>query len=175
APAPAARRKRTFLSRPGAPAMPGEAAAGPRGSPGPLASAYDVALLDLDGVVYLGASAIAGAPEALARATAAGLPAAFVTNNAARPPSAIAAQLAGLGVPARAADVVPSAQAGARLLAERLPAGAAVLVVGGVGLRAAVRERGFRPVSVASDRPAAVIEGYAPAISYSLLTEGALA
>ena len=42
---------------------------------------------------------------------------AFVTNNASRTPAAIAAQLAGFGVPAAAADVVTSAQAAATLLA----------------------------------------------------------
>ena len=141
----------------------------------PLATAYDVALTDLDGVVYLGASAIPGAPAALSAAVAAGLRIVYVTNNASRTPSAIAAQLAALGAPARAAEVVTSAQAGARLLAERLPPGAEVLVVGGTGLRLAVRERGFRPVSVASGQTAAVIQGYAPDLSYSLLTEGALA
>jgi glycerol-1-phosphatase len=151
------------------------AAAGPQGCAVPLASAYDAALLDLDGVVYVGAAAVAGAPESLAKAAAAGMRVAFVTNNASRTPSAIAAQLARLGVPASASDVITSAQAGARLLAERLPPGAPVLVVGGMGLRVAVRERGFRPVSVAQDRPAAVIQGYTPDLSYSLLAEGALA
>jgi glycerol 3-phosphatase-2 len=156
--------------------VPGDTAlTAPRASAEPLASAYDVALLDLDGVVYIGTSAVAGAADSLAKAKAGGIRVAFVTNNASRTPSAIAAQLAGLGVPADAADVITSAQAGARLLAERLEPGAAVLVVGGMGLRAAVRERGFRPVSVASERPAAVIEGYAPDLSYSLLAEGALA
>jgi ribonucleotide monophosphatase NagD (HAD superfamily) len=151
------------------------AAAAPRGCAEALVSAYDVALLDLDGVVYIGKSAVAGAADALAKAKAAGLRVAFVTNNASRTPSAIAAQLTGLGVPTTASDVVTSAQAGARLLAERLPPAAAVLVVGGIGLRVAVRERGFRPVSVASERPAAVIQGYAPDLGYALLAEGALA
>jgi HAD superfamily hydrolase (TIGR01450 family) len=156
--------------------VPGDAAlTAPRASAEPLANAYDVALLDLDGVVYIGTSAVAGAADSLAKAKAGGMRVAFVTNNASRTPSAIAAQLVGLGVPADAADVITSAQAGARLLAERLEPGAAVLVVGGMGLRAAVRERGFRPVSVAGERPAAVIEGYAPDLSYSLLAEGALA
>jgi glycerol 3-phosphatase-2 len=145
------------------------------GSGEPLADRYDVALLDLDGVVYLGGSAIPGAVGALAKAAAAGMRLAFVTNNASRTPSAIAAQLAGYGVPARAGDVITSAHAAARLLAERLPAGAPVLVVGGMGLRAAVRERGLRPVTVASERPAAVVQGYAPDLSYSLLAEGGLA
>ena len=34
---------------------------------------YDVALLDLDGVVYLGPKAVPGAPEALQRAKDAGM------------------------------------------------------------------------------------------------------
>ena len=146
-----------------------------RGSGEPLASRYDVALLDLDGVVYLGGTPIPGAAEALAKAAASGMRLAFVTNNASRTPSAIAAQLTGLGVPARAGEVITSAQAAARLLAEHLPAGAPVLVIGGMGLRTAVRERGFRPVTIAAEQPAAVVQGYTPDLSYSLLAEGGLA
>jgi HAD superfamily hydrolase (TIGR01450 family) len=100
---------------------------------------------------------------------------AYVTNNSSRTPAAIAAQLAGFGVPAQPADVVTSAQAAATLLAGRLAPGSAVLVVGGTGLRIAVRERGLRPVTVALERPAAVVQGYWPGVSYSLLSEGALA
>ena len=141
----------------------------------PLVSAYDVALLDLDGVVYLGGTAIPGAPEALRKAQADGMRLAYVTNNAFRTPAAVAALLQGMGAPAEAGDVVTSAQAAARLLAERLPAGAPVLVIGGTGLRIAVRERGLRPVTTAADKPAAVVQGYAPGISYSALAEGCLA
>ena len=68
------------------------------GTSEPPASRYDVALLDLDGVVYLGGHPIAGAAEALDKADAAGMRLAFVTNNASRTPSAVAAQLTGLGV-----------------------------------------------------------------------------
>jgi HAD superfamily hydrolase (TIGR01450 family) len=146
-----------------------------RGCPEPLAQAYDVALLDLDGVVYLGGSPVPGAPEALAKAAGLGTRLAFVTNNSSRTPSAVAAQISGFGVPAAAGDVVTSAQAAATLLAGRLETGSAVLVVGGNGLRVAVRERGFRPVTVATEHPAAVVQGYAPGIDYSLLAEGALA
>src|SRR5215471_15856861 len=146
-----------------------------RGAGEPLASLYDVALLDLDGVVYLGGAPIPGAADALAKAAVSGMRLAFVTNNASRTPSAIAAQLTGLGVPARPGEIITSAQAAARLLTEHLPAGAPVLVVGGMGLRLAVRERGFRPVTVAADHPVAVVQGYAPDLSYSLLAEGGLA
>jgi glycerol 3-phosphatase-2 len=147
----------------------------PRHTERPLSEIYDVALLDLDGVVYLGGAAVGGAIDALTEARRRGMRLAFVTNNASRTPSAIAAQLNRLGVPAEAAEVVTSAQAAARLLAERLPAGAPVLVVGGMGLRIAVRERGLRPVSTALDRPAAVVQGYGPDVDYSLLAEGGLA
>jgi len=147
----------------------------PRSSQRPLCEAYDVALLDLDGVVYLGAAAVPGATRALAQARRRGMRLAFVTNNASRSPSAITAQLDRIGVPADAAEVVTSAQAAAHLLADRLPAGAPVLVVGGIGLRIALRERGLRPVSTAADRPAAVVQGYGPDVGYPLLAEAALA
>jgi HAD superfamily hydrolase (TIGR01450 family) len=152
-----------------------DAVALPRASQKPPCEVYDAALLDLDGVVYLGGSAVPGAPEALAEARHQGLRLAFVTNNASRSPSAIAAQLNRLGVPADAAEVVTSAQAAARLLAERLPPGSPVLVVGGTGLRIALRERGLRPVSTALDRPAAVVQGYGPDVNYGMLAEGGLA
>ncbi len=147
----------------------------PRASDEPLCRAYDVALLDLDGVVYIGGNAIPGASQALHKASGEGMRLAYVTNNAYRTPAAVAQILTGLGVPATADDVVTSAQAAARLLAERLPAGAPVLVVGGMGLRIAVRERGLRPVSTAAERPAAVVQGYAPGIDYPLLAQGGLA
>jgi HAD superfamily hydrolase (TIGR01450 family) len=146
-----------------------------RGCADPLDTAYDVALLDLDGVVYLGGTAIPGAAQALRKAEAAGMRLAYVTNNAFRTPAAIAALLTSFGAPATAQDVVTSAQAAARLLAERLPAGAPVLVIGGSGLRLALRERGLRPVSTAADRPQAVVQGYSPGVDYSMLAEGGLA
>ncbi len=161
----------TSTSQPDAQAGPQS----PRGCADPLDHAYDVALLDLDGVVYLGGTAIPGAAEALRKADEAGLRLAYVTNNAFRTPAAIAALLTSFGVPAGPQDVVTSAQAAARLLAERLPAGAPVLVVGGSGLRMALRERGLRPVSTAADKPQAVVQGYGPGIDYAMLAEGGLA
>ncbi len=146
-----------------------------KGCAEPLSSHYDVALLDLDGVVYLGGNAMPGAAEALGKAAAGGMRLAYVTNNAFRTPSTIAATLNRLGVQASPGDIVTSAQAAARLLAQRLPAGSPVLVIGGPGLRIAVRERGLRPVTVAAAKPAAVVQGYAPDVDYSRLAEGTLA
>ncbi|MFC6887288.1 HAD-IIA family hydrolase [Actinomadura yumaensis] len=146
-----------------------------KGSERPLSEAYDVALLDLDGVVYIGHKPVANAAESLAKARAAGQRLAFVTNNASRTPSAVAGLLADVGVPASADDVVTSAQAAARYVAERVPAGSKVLVVGGMGLRHALYAQGLRPVSHASERPAAVVQGYAPGIEYGLIAEGSRA
>ncbi|MGO8961344.1 MAG: HAD-IIA family hydrolase [Streptosporangiaceae bacterium] len=155
--------------------MKGNEAAAPGGCADPLSQHYDAALLDLDGVVYLGGAPIPGAADALAVAAKRGMRLAYVTNNASRTPTAIAAQLSGMGVPATATDIVTSAQAAAHLLADRFPAGSPVLVVGGMGLRLAVRGRGLRPVTTAADAPVAVVQGYAHDISYGLLAEAALA
>ena len=143
--------------------------------PKTLAEAYDVLLFDLDGVVYIGGTAIPGVPEALRRAKQAGAHVAYVTNNASRTPAAIAGLLAGMGAPVTEADVVTSAQAAARLLADKLPAKSKVLVIGATALRLAVRERGLVPVSTATENPAAVVEGFAPDIDYGKLAEGGLA
>ncbi|AIR97595.1 HAD hydrolase-like protein [Streptomyces glaucescens] len=132
----------------------------PAGSGRVLSEAYDTALLDLDGVVYAGGNAISHAVDSLATARDGGMHLAYVTNNALRTPDAVAAHLTELGIPTQASDVITSAQAVARLVAEQVPAGARVLVVGGEGLRVALRERGLVPVESAEDEPAAVVQGY---------------
>jgi len=146
-----------------------------RSSPLPLSRQYDVALLDLDGVVYIGSNAVPHAALALAGAREDGMRLAFVTNNAARPPSAVAALLTGLGVPAEVGDVITSSQAAAHYLAERLPAGSNVLVVGTTGLIEALEERGLIPVHSADDQPVAIVQGYSPKTDWALLAEGAVA
>jgi HAD superfamily hydrolase (TIGR01450 family) len=146
-----------------------------RGSARPLAETHDVALLDLDGVVYLDGHAVEHAPEALAAAAALGMRRAYVTNNALRTPADVAAKLTSFGVPATAEEVVTSAQAAARVLAERLPAGSPVLVCGGAGLREAVAARGLRVVDIAAAHPAGVTSGYDPEMTYARLREASIA
>jgi glycerol-1-phosphatase len=148
----------------------------PRASDGALCEAYDTALLDLDGVVYAGGEAVPHAVASLRAARDAGMRLAYVTNNAARTPLAVAEHLTRLGVAADAAEVVTSAQAVARLMAERLPPGARVLCAGGEGLRVALRERGLKPVDSADEDPAAVVQGYGgPGMAWGVLAEAALA
>ncbi len=141
----------------------------------PLARHYDVALLDLDGVVYLGPEAVPGAPEALGRARESGMRLAFVTNNAARPPAVVADHLRTLGIAADESEVTTSAQAAAHYLADRLPAGSTVLVLGADGLLQALSERGLRPVQRDEPDVAAVVQGYSPELGWRDLAEGAVA
>jgi glycerol 3-phosphatase-2 len=141
----------------------------------PLAQVYDVALLDLDGVVYIGSDPVAGAAEALRAARAEGMRLAFVTNNASRTPEMVAKHLTELGIAAQPEEVVTSAQAAAHYLADRLPSGSRVLVLGTVGLYEALGERGLVPVSKDDDDVAAVVQGYSPTLDWHQLAEGAMA
>jgi HAD superfamily hydrolase (TIGR01450 family) len=141
-----------------------------------VAQLHDVALLDLDGVVYVGPEAVPYAAEALAEARSRfGMRSVFVTNNAARPPSQVAQHLVELGVPAQPGDVVTSAQAGARMLADLLAPGARVLAIGGPGVAEALAERGLVPVLSADDEPVALMQGYGPQVGWAQLAEGSLA
>jgi HAD superfamily hydrolase (TIGR01450 family) len=141
----------------------------------PPATVHDVALLDLDGVVYVGPDAVPGAVEAIERAAELGMRSVYVTNNASRPPRVVAEQLRSLGVPADETDVVTSAQLAAGILAERLPAGARVLVVGGPGLHEALAAEGLVPVSSMDERPVAVVQGFGPQVGWRELAECARA
>ncbi|KIF06694.1 HAD family hydrolase [Streptomyces sp. RSD-27] len=149
----------------------------PAGSERSLHQAYDTALLDLDGVVYAGGHAIAHAVESLAAARAGGMHLAYVTNNALRTPEAVAEHLGELGIPTEAAEVITSAQAVARLIAEQVEPGSKVLVIGGEGLRVALRERGLVPVESADEEGlAAVVQGYGgPGLAWGRFAEAAYA
>ena len=136
---------------------------------------YDVALLDLDGVVYVGPEAVPGVPQALAAARAAGMRLGFVTNNASRTPEEVAGHLTALDVPASAAEVITSSQAAATVVAQRLGAGARVLPIGGPGVAAALEAAGLTVVGRAEDQPRAVVQGYGRDVGWSELAEAVVA
>jgi HAD superfamily hydrolase (TIGR01450 family) len=145
-----------------------------RTSAEPLTTAYDLAMFDLDGVVYVGEHAVAGAPEAIAAARRAGMHIAFVTNSAARPPRIVAAHLTDLGVDADPADVVTSAQAAAHLIRERFGPGARIFLVGGPGLEEALLAEGLVPVVETDAVPVAVATGYGPDLPWRQIMQGAV-
>ncbi len=132
---------------------------------------YQTLFLDLDGVIYEGANAIVDAVESISAIKAKGIPVGYVTNNSSRKPETIAEQLKGFGLELTPSEVISSAQAGVELLATLIPAGSKVLVVGGEGLKSSVVSAGFELVSSSDANPAAVIQGFAPDVSWSNLAE----
>lgn len=134
---------------------------------------YDTLLADLDGVVYEGKHAIEPAPTVINALQSTGVKVGYVTNNSSRKPETIADQLRGFGISVEADQVIGSAQTGVELLATLIEPGAKVLVVGGEGLRSRVVEGGFELVDSADEKPAAVIQGFAPDVSWKHLAEAA--
>jgi len=139
----------------------------------PLAHRYDVALLDLDGVVYVGPDPVPEAPENLRKAAKEGLRIGYITNNASRPAAVVAEHLASFGLDVIADDVVTSAQAAAKLIASDFPKGSPVLVIGGEGLYAALDEYGLTAVRSSDADPVAVVQGFHPDVNWVMLADGA--
>jgi HAD superfamily hydrolase (TIGR01450 family) len=136
---------------------------------------YQLVLADLDGVVYAGNQALDRAVESLAAVKKDGVKVGFVTNNSSRKPEVIANQLRSFGIDLADDDVISSGQSAVELLQEKIPAGSKVLVVGGDGLKFFVSTAGFDIVSSSSDKPIAVIQGFAPEISWKDLAEASFA
>ena len=142
------------------------------GSELPLAQTYDVALLDLDGVCFAGDARVEHAADGVNGARAGGMRLSFVTNNASRAPQTVVDKLARNDIQAAAGEIFSAAMDAAALLGEHVPAGSPVLVVGGDGLREALAAEGFEVVASADDRPAAVVQGWDPAVDWEMMSEG---
>lgn len=141
--------------------------------PSPL-TGVDLLLFDLDGVVYAGPDPIPFAVESI-NVAARSIRVGYLTNNASRTASSVADQLSGFGLHAVSDDVVTSPQAAIKLLADLVPAGSVILVIGGEGLTSVVRDAGFTVTESAEDDPAAVIQGFAPEVGWKQLAEASFA
>lgn len=137
--------------------------------------AYDLLILDLDGVLYLIEEPISAAVKAVGRLRAQGRRLAYVTNNASRRSDDVARLLTDLGMAAHPDEVLTSAAAAAEVLATRYPAGAPILVVGADALRDEVRAVGLSPVATADAAPVAVVQGYGRQVGWTELAEAAVA
>jgi glycerol 3-phosphatase-2 len=140
-----------------------------------LLDRYDALLLDLDGTVYRGGTAVDGAEPAVRAAHQAGVTVRFVTNNASRSPEDVADHLSRLGIPAKPDEVSTSGQAAAGMLGDRVPPGAAVLILGTDALAAEAENRGFTPVRTADDHVAAVLQGLSQTMGWPELAEACVA
>jgi 4-nitrophenyl phosphatase len=123
-------------------------------------------VLDLDGVVYRGSVLLPGAAEFLAWLREREVPFVFVTNNSTRSPREYVEHLRRLGVAAEEGQVVTSALCAAALL-QRWRLAGRVLVVGGEGLREAIREAGLEPAD--GPEAEAVVVGLDVDLTYARL------
>jgi HAD superfamily hydrolase (TIGR01450 family) len=139
-----------------------------------LREQHDVLLFDLDGTLFLGGTALPGAPEALADAAEAGCRIGYLTNNGSRNAGQVVDHLRELGFAAEEPEVVTSGQAASRLLADRLQPGDAVVVVGSKALAGEVTAAGLT-VAERAEQARAVIQGHSPDTGWRDLAEACLA
>ncbi len=124
-------------------------------------TSLDGLVVDLDDVVWVGASAVPGSVAALEQLRAR-LQLVFVTNDPRGSRSDYVAQLRGLGVDADEGEVVTSSSALASLLAEERR-GETAFVIGSPALRAEVAAAGLRLLEddAARDADVLVVGGHA--------------
>lgn len=85
-------------------------------------------LLDLDGVIYVGDSPVAGAADVVDWLTREDIPFRFLTNTSSRPRAAIVAKLSATGIPASDDDILTPAVAARSWLRQHSPGRPALFV-----------------------------------------------
>ncbi|HTV12621.1 MAG TPA: HAD-IIA family hydrolase [Acidimicrobiales bacterium] len=126
--------------------------------------------LDLDGVIWLAGRGIPGSSQAVEELRGSGERALFLTNNSGPTLAAHMAALAAVGVEASEDDLVTSAQAAASLVGR----GTKVALIGGEGIREALRARGAVLVAP-NEAPEAVVVGRSVSLDYWALSSAAAA
>ena len=136
----------------------------------------DGLICDLDGVMYRGAEPIEGSPQAIERLVRLGVHVVFCTNNANPTIDRYLEKLSSMGVPIERDDLVTSAVVVAEVLSDEGAAGCSAIVVGGEGLREALRSIDVvvddDPSSRAADY---VIVGFDPEFTYEALKRASFA
>ncbi|NMN01708.1 HAD-IIA family hydrolase [Bifidobacterium panos] len=139
------------------------------GSSRPLAERYQLALLDLDGVVYRGKAPVEHAADSVHKAERSGMMIEYTTNNSSRFQQVVADQLQGFGLQVEPWQVITSSVVAARMVAKALPAGSKVLVLGAEHLRQEVARAGLAVSDDPCDGPVAVIQGWYPDMTWKML------
>jgi HAD superfamily hydrolase (TIGR01450 family) len=139
-----------------------------------LLEQHDAMLFDLDGTLFRGGKAVVGAPEQVHEVTRQSVRVGYLTNNGSRSADQVVAHLRSLGFPAEEREVVTSGQGAAAMLADRLPAGAEVLVVGTAALGGEVKHVGLA-LAITAEQAKAVVQGHSPDTAWRDLAEACLA
>lgn len=122
-------------------------------------------LIDMDGVIYRGSKAIAGAAHFIARLQHLDIPFLFLTNNSQRSRRDVRLRLERMGIRIPEEKVFTCAVATARFLARQKPGGSAY-VIGEGGLLTALHTNGF---AIDDHRPDYVIVGEGKTLNMEML------
>jgi len=133
---------------------------------------YKGYLLDLDGTIYRGKTAIPGAAEFVRHLKEQQIPFLYLTNNSAASPEVVAGRLREMGIGAEASDVYTSSMATANYLSEQAEKGTGVYMIGEEGLREQLVQAGFR---ITEEAPKYVVVGIDRAFTYEKLAIAARA
>jgi 4-nitrophenyl phosphatase len=132
-------------------------------------------ILDMDGVLWKADMPIGNLSAIFDRISALGLKVAFATNNGTQTPDQYADRLARFGVKADPNYIVTSALGVADLIAQKFPSGGPVFAIGGAGVMAALREKGYNLLSVEDASLAqAVVIGIDFQINFEKMREATL-
>lgn len=127
-------------------------------------------VFDLDGVVWLAGNPIPGAADAVQRLRRSGAQVAFVTNNSGPTVGEYVQRLAAAGLQVAPEELATSSQAAASLV----DPGSRAAVVGGAGVREALKNRGAHIVGV-DGSPEAVVVGRSTELDFGQLAGAARA
>ncbi|MGH2699270.1 MAG: HAD-IIA family hydrolase [Actinomycetota bacterium] len=136
----------------------------------------DGLVCDLDGVMYRGSEPIPGSPEAVGRLRRLGVSVVFCTNNANPTIGRYVEKLTDMGVEVAPEQLVTSAVVLAEVLSGEGAAGKSAIVVGGDGLREALRSIDVVVDDDPSSRSADYVAvGFDPGFTYDALKRASFA
>ena len=131
-------------------------------------------LIDMDGVLYHGARPLPAASDFIHTLQTTQTPFLFLTNNATRTPAEYVQRLADMDIHVGEEAIFTSALATARYIQAHYPAPRAVLVIGGNGIRVALRDLGYTLVQQA-DQADLVVSAMDTQATYARCAEATLA
>lgn len=132
-------------------------------------------IIDMDGVIWRSDAPIGDLAAIFSRVRERGLKFVFATNNSTKTSGQYVRRLQEFGVDVDLGQVVTSSQAAAHAMAEKLPPGSKVFMVGEEGLRIPLEEKGFEVLST-QDAPQAeaVVMGLDRSVNFEKLVEATL-
>lgn len=132
-------------------------------------------ILDMDGVIWKADAPIGDLPAIFKRIRERGLKFVFATNNATKTPLDYKNKLSELGVEVEESQVVTSALGLAFMLAQKYPHGTKIFMIGEVGIRDALKEKGFEIVGIENASQAeVVVMGIDREINFQKIAEATL-